>query len=430
MKKAIFLVDTINCNFLIVKQNNLWNLPVLSKITNIEDISNKFYKKYKLHIEKISIVEETSDYILIKCVTKDEIKSQRYSQGIINDIYPIISNKKHREILFNILEKISMEIVNDSFWLGIILSVEDKIDNYYLKAILSDFLLFFSSIFCEEILTYKCGEIKDKNYVSHNQIKKIRNSYLKSCPLYNSKNIKSIISSMGINYDNFIYDIVLFLFNGDLIDINSRTWNNRDKEDFALWNGIIMSPRNWIKNTLPSSVDLFEDIRKYYVDLFIKRFNNMDVTYKSYSTYILFNKVKDFNEKTYILQRIGLLKVIMLISNTFGNSNYITLGKDANIEFSFDKFLLKVKATVIEILWNDNKNNNISFLEEILNSYPKEISENFFYINRKCRNNIHYGFYNDISNAEYSILKNMQNIYLNYVINEFDKRLNLDFNIL
>ena len=71
------------------------------------------------------------------------------------------------------------------------------------------------------------------------------------------------------------------------------------------------------------------------------------------------------------------------------------------------------------MLWNDNKNNNLPFLNNILMNMPKEVNDSFYIINRKCRNNIHYGFYNEVSMEELINLKIMQEIYLNYVVKEF-----------
>lgn len=82
---------------------------------------------------------------------------------------------------------------------------------------------------------------------------------------------------------------------------------------------------------------------------------------------------------------------------------------------------IKIKAVIIEMLWNDNKNNNLPFLNNILMNMPKEVNDSFYIINRKCRNNIHYGFYNEVSMEELINLKIMQEIYLNYVVKEFKK---------
>lgn len=432
MKKIIFLVDICNCRFLIVNEKGKWNLPTLNCIYDENEIKKKFYEKYEINIRETSIVENQENYIVVKCLSDDKVgNKEKFNIGIINDIYPLVSNKIQKEILFNISLKIGFEILNDSFWLGIILTTEDKINNRMMKALLTDFLLFFSSSFCEEVLTYKFGGIKDPNSFSLKQIKDLRKKYFKKCPLYDSKSIEPIIQEMGIDFDHYIFDNVLFFINNELIDINIRTWENKNKNNFDFYNGLILSPRRWIKNFYPQLDDIFEKLRIPYVEEFVKRFNQKNFEYKSYSTYRLFNNTLSNNDKVYILLRIGLLKTTMFFSNVFGDKNFISINEQDNIKVDFDNFLLKVKATLIDLLWNDKKNNKdvLPFLERVLNNYPKEICDNFFSINRKCRDNIHYGFYNVLTDNEITILKKYQDVYLNYVISEFEKELNIKFGI-
>ena len=431
MKDVIFLVDTNNCKFIIVKENNDWNLPTINQVKDMHDIKKKFYEKYKIDIsETFTIIKETEEFVFIKCITSDkEYDKNTFKVGVINEIQPIISNELHKQLLFNILLKIGFEILNDSFWLGIILTTEDNLKSEMMKALLTDFLLFFSSSFCEEVVIYKFGGVKDPNYVSNKEIKELRKTYFKKCPLYNSKTIKAIIDEMGIDFDNYAFDNVLFFADNELLDVNSRTWNNRKKEKFDLYNGLILSPRRWIKNFYPQLNPIFEEIRKPYVYEFTKRFNEKEIVYKSYSTNKLFTNELSKNEKIYILQRIGLLKTIMFFSNIFQDGNYITINEKENIKVDFNSFLLKVKASLIELLWNDKNNNNIPFLNEILNNYPDEINDEFFPINRKCRDNIHYGFYNELTDDEINILKKYQDIYLRYIINKFEKKLTINFGI-
>ena len=234
---------------------------------------------------------------------------------------------------------------------------------------------------------------------------------------------------MGIDFDNYVFDNVLFFADNELLDVNSRTWNNRKKEKFDLYNGLILSPRRWIKNFYPQLNPIFEEIRKPYVYEFTKRFSEKEIVYKSYSTNKLFTNELSKNEKIYILQRIGLLKTIMFFSNIFQDGNYININEKENIKVDFNSFLLKVKASLIELLWNDKNNNNIPFLNEILNNYPEEINDEFFPINRKCRDNIHYGFYNELTEDEINFLNKYQDIYLRYIINKFEKKLTINFGI-
>ena len=60
-------------------------------------------------------------------------------------------------------------------------------------------------------------------------------------------------------------------------------------------------------------------------------------------------------------------------------------------------------------------------------NYPKEICNEFFSINRKCRDNIHYGFYYELTDEELNILIKYQDLYLNYIIYEFEKHLIIKF---
>ena len=115
----------------------------------------------------------------------------------------------------------------------------------------------------------------------------------------------------------------------------------------------------------------------------------------------------------------------MYFSKIFENGNFINTNDGENIKISFTAFLIKVKAELIELLWNDNCQNCIPFLEKIINNYPSEITNAFFSTNRKCRDNIHYGFYNELSSVELNILNKYQDVYLYYVINEFEKKLKI-----
>lgn len=430
MKKIIFLVDTNNSNFLIVNNKSRWELPTLSVNENSMDenlICERYQRKYRHPIRNICLIEKNNNFVFFKCQTDcNFIQEPQFKVGVINEIMPLIKNKFHNQLLLNLSIKIGNEMLNDSFWLGIILTVEDKIHDLTMKALLTDFLLFFSSSFCEEAVTYKfCG----KNYKFDNKIKKMRKRYFKKCPLYNSKDIKIIIKEMGIDFDNYVFDNVLFYIDNELIDINSRTWFNRDKEEFGLYNAIILSPRRWIKNFCPQLNDFFENIRKPYVDKFVKEIDKKKITFKTYSSKKLFDNDLSNNEKIYIMQRIGLLKTIIYFSKVFKFGNYVIMNEEKNIIVSFDKFLLKVKAELIELLWNDNCQNNLPFLNNILMNYPSEISNDFFRINRKCRDNIHYGFYNELTFNEINILIDNQDLYLNYIITEFEKHLKIKFNI-
>lgn len=430
MKQIIFLIDVNNAQFLIENIGNKYKLPSIEYQKNINNLSTEFFKKYNIKIKEdnIEILKDTDNYILVKSYCDNFIKNGKYECKIIKDAYEIIDDSIHKNILLEINNNIFFETINDSFWLGIILTVENSITDYQMKNILSSFLLFFSSIFCQEIVQYKLGKIIDPK-LTNEMLKKMRNSYLKDCPLYDSKNIKKIIKEMGINFDKGRkFDIVLNLINDELIDINSRNWNINKNGNFEIYNGIIVSPRKWIKNQMSKELnDLFENLRKNFVNEFIDKFNKIKIVSKPYCSKRLFNIDLSYNEKIYILQRIGLIKTIKLISSILGYKEF-SIKKDANgFYLNLNIFLIKIKATLINMLWNDRQKNNIPFLNEILNNLPNELNENFFIINRKCRDNIHYGFYNNLKTDDYVFLEKNQNIYINYIIEELNKRITYTF---
>ena len=430
MKEVIFLIDTGNAKFIVENDNGKYRLPTVEKINENDDICNKFFEKYeiKLEKEKIEILNENAKYILIRTYMNNFEVNDKYNSYKICDINKIIDLKEkvQKEVLLDINMNIEKEIINDSFWLGIILSVEDKIKDVQMKNILTSFLLFFCSIFCEECVKYKLGEVKAQKI--NVNLKKMRNFYLKHCPIYNSKNMKQVINEMGIDFSNPVFDIVLLFVDENLIDTNVRNWEmNKKTNDYKDFNSIILSPRRWIKNQFPQYNDWFEDIRKLYVDEFIERFSKVKIVQKSYSANKVFNVDLSNDEKVYILNRIGLLKIVKLFSEIFRTGNFVGKKFNNDLYLDFDMFLIKVKATLIEIIWNDNKNNNIPFLSKMLNNLPQELDKDFFNINRKCRDNIHYGFFNKIKEEEYGLLEKNQDIYLNYIIKEFDNTITYKF---
>ena len=134
MKAIIFLVDMNNCRFLIINNNDdNWELPSLNtkkKTITKTDISKLYQKKYKQDIKNITIIKETNEYIFVKCIAEGAYNYKKeHKLGVINAIMPIITNEFHNQLLLKLSIKIGIEILNDSFWLGIILSTEDRIDN-------------------------------------------------------------------------------------------------------------------------------------------------------------------------------------------------------------------------------------------------------------------------------------------------------------
>jgi hypothetical protein len=424
LKKIIFLVDGGNSHFLVIKNNGNFVLPTLNFT---KEIDKKIYNKYKIEIKSQSVLKETNKYIVIKCYA-DKLPNENLF--VIKDLANLITVKEQKGIILEYEELIFIETLNDSFWLGILLSVEDQVKNVEIKYILSEFLIMYSSIFCKDVIEYKLGGIKEGELLTEKQLKSLRNYYLKECPLYNSPKIKETIKNMDINFNEYVFDIVLFLEDGKLLDINSRFWIESKSNLKSLYNSIIMSSRKWIINLMPKKFsDIVETSRKCYIDEYKKRISNIYISQRSYSTYKLFNNKLSENEKSYILQRIGLLKTTIFISKIIGKDNIISsdIKNDKHIIFDSNRFVNKIKASIIEMIWNDKKGNKLKFLDSFFEKERNEIPNIFYSINRKCRNNIHYGFYNSLTTEEYDILNKYQDLYILSLIDEMEKNIKYNF---
>lgn len=424
IRKIIFLVEIENAKFLVIKRSDKYVLPVLDEFDLENGLENVFSDKYQFNIRNMLYIFEDEQLVLIKCRVDGNYNKTKYFDDILNNIYPNLYYLYQQNAIEIILRNIHMELLNDSIWLGILLDAKVKVENIYLKTVISSFVLFFSSLFCDEVINYGFADVVFNPKVNQKNIKELRNYYLKECPAIDSTKTKKIIESMGINLNEYVFDICVYTNNGELLDINSRTWDDRYKDNLDLFNGIVLSPRNWVKNMFPELEYEYNSVRRYYVDYFRSSFSRINIECKTYSSYKLLNSDIDDSSKIYILQRIGLLKVVMFISEMFFNSFNI---KTTNgFDVSFDKFIRKSKATLIVMLGADKE--KIPILKQILSKYDNPEYGTFFQINRKCRNNLHYGFNNVLNDDEISLLDKEQDAYLNYVINEFEKYIKLKFN--
>lgn len=316
------------------------------------------------------------------------------------------------------------EIINDAFWLGFILELKRKVSNTAKKEVLSSFLIYFSSIFTCETLKSNYGGLSGKRNITTTQINDYRMHNLKYVHNMESKDTKKLLDEMGVNFENYVFDLNLFVNNNNLVDTNFRNWNSNKEEYFELLDGIVATPFRWIEIFLPG---LFEEIEETLVDLIDKYLNNIDefkLEKKPYASSKLFRGANiNNNEKVYILQRYGLVKTIILLSKLMEESIAFNIG---NMEINSNHFFIKIKAIVIELFWNDNKK-HLSILDKIFELNNIEIDKKFYTLNRKIRDNIHYNWIANITEGEYQFVSNYQDIYLKNVIKVFDEYINIKF---
>ena len=249
--------------------------------------------------------------------------------------------------------KIYNEIMNDAFWLGYILEIKRKITDYSQKEILSSFLIFYSSIFVEETIKSNYGGLSGKRDITLEDIENFRNYNLKYCPFINSETAIRIMKKMEVNFNPNIFDVVLYLSDENLLDINFRNWDLNRKENFELYDGLVATPSRWLEILMPDIyVKILEEM-KALSKCFINKITESKINKRSYSSYKLFKKGNiTNNEKLYILHRYGLIKTTMFIDNIIKDNISFNIGK---LHFDFKNFIMKAKAIIIEMIWNDKK---------------------------------------------------------------------------
>lgn len=322
-----------------------------------------------------------------------------------------------------------LELLNDSFWFAYILKFTEKTNNILIKSYISNFMLFFAPVYANELVAAKLGIINPNTSMTRKELKDIRINNIKLLPTESTKNIKRKMKEMGIDFEHYVFDMTILCDDKkELYDTNFRMWEYRidNDEKFAKLNNIVNTPLTWTKRFLGEHYeDLFNTLDSLS-DEYVKRLEKFSFNIYSYPSCKLFNDTISVDEKIYIMQRYGLVKTIMWLQNVFQEKISLEIG---DIEFDFERFLLKITAVVIEIIGNDRNNCDYSIIKELQRINSKTIDDNFFRINRKIRDNIHYNRINEIKEEEKVLIKKYQDIYLRNLISIFDSKITIKFSI-
>lgn len=324
--------------------------------------------------------------------------------------------------------KIVNEILNDAFWQSFILELKRNISDLYQKEILSNFLIFFSSIFAEETIKAGFGGMSEKTTITEKEVSKFRNHNLKYCTKIDSATTLKTISEMGISFDEYIFDIVLTIRNSEVMDINFRGWDYSKEENFNLLDGTVSTPNVWMEKLMPEIYDQMIELLKDLSKKYINQISNSEIKKRSYSTFKLFARTKiDAENKLYVLQRYGLVKTMMFINDLINEEIKISIHEAV---FDSKLFIIKCKSILLELFWNDKKSNpNLSVLNEIFSLNKESIPAEFYAINRRIRDNLHYSDYHYLTDTEMEILKTYQDIYFKNIIKVFDAKIDYKFGL-
>ena len=137
------------------------------------------------------------------------------------------------------------EILQDAFYFNLFLNIRKKMVSGEAKHYIFIFLKGLSTLFSRELLILfeKYDEIFPTDINKYKEAnKKIRDKrQWVNHTIRNSSTIRNKILNNGIDFDKQIYDITIFVKDGELLDIIFE--ENIEEEDIELWKDLYSFPR-------------------------------------------------------------------------------------------------------------------------------------------------------------------------------------------
>ena len=186
-----------------------------------------------------------------------------------------------------------LELLNDSFWLSYILKFIRKADNLWIKSYISNFMLFFASVYANELIVANFGDISPEITMTKKELKDIRINNIKLLPMENTHNIKTKMKAMGIDFEHYVFDMIIICDNNlELFDTNFRMWEyqTKNEEQFENLNAIVNTPLTWTKRFLGDYYKEINIVLEQLSDKHVKNINEYNLKYYSYPSCKLFNR--------------------------------------------------------------------------------------------------------------------------------------------
>lgn len=329
------------------------------------------------------------------------------------------------------LESIN-EMVQDAFFFTFFLRMKRGLENIEAKSYLAMFIKGMSSVFIYEFIKFlEQYDLFDSDTVfigNEDMLKKIQSErqWLKKT-IYNSNTVKKNIEEMGIRFDEFLYDINVIIKDNNMLDFNVVGFN--EQEDMEFWNYMFYTPEKFLTTLLKDKDwdDMFTGMLNELSSCILELDNMISGKRYSYSSCNLFGKNNDLNDldKIFTLYRFRLVESIRKISNIF-DSYDIVMSDNSVFQFTLKKYLRKFKAIVIDVVGHDLMNIKTKSSKDILSIINDLIPQNFFPINRKVRDNLHYKHIAKLTDEENDLLDKCQKIYLDVVSDFFSKIININ----
>ena len=295
--------------------------------------------------------------------------------------------------------RIAFEILQDLFTIFACFKTQEKVKNPFVQELYGYIMVYFYSVFLHELFQ---ANLIDNNTNCENikkLVKDFRQRFLKQEALIEGKLTNKIINEMGLDFQHFVYDLVLTTDKKDqsiLYAVNLGLWDleHIEKDKVELFNANAQVPEILVKKILynfgnKEDIDLLvEKFEKIFEGMAAKVEAEMQPIKYPYSSGILFvgNELSE-QDKILILFYYSYFLLFIIVDDLVPPLKF----EIGEITIDIKRSLMKLKAMLIE-----NFGKNIMKIDTpMVNNLKNKIDESFgeskvFQLNRKLRNNIHY----------------------------------------
>lgn len=349
-----------------------------------------------------------------------------------------MANKNMEEATLeeNHQREISYEVLQDLFTMYICFNIQSKIKNPFIQELYGYIMVFFYSVFLHEL--YKANLIDENQYtkIPKSLMNEFRQRFLKKKAEVGKPHLDSIRKEMGIDFDHFMYDIILTVDEKDrskLYSVNLGLWDLEriEKEKLELFNSLAGFPEKLIKELFRGMAD--QEVADDLIKIFdtacevhaAKLESKMSPVKYPYASAVFFkNPEPEEQDKYTVMYYYSYFSLFGMLDEFVPALN--VEGEVININVSYS--VMKLKAMLIGMFGDAI----FELKTPIVQSIKKEIEDSFgesdvFKLNRRLRNNLHYNSVEKLSDTELERIDIFQRKYMEIVLDTFKE--NIKFKI-
>lgn len=336
---------------------------------------------------------------------------------------------QNREKQNNQDKMVVKEILQDMFAMYVCFNVQSKIKNPYIQEIYGYIMVFFYSVFLHELYA---ANLIDKNSTTEKAkalINEFRQRFLKRQAILGKPHLEDIRKEMGIDFENFAYDIFLTVDENrkeKLYSINLGIWDLEriEKNKLEMFNALAGIPEYLIKKLISESgFKVIADKALKAIDIACESYaNEMDekmnpIKYPYASAVFFKNPEPQEQDKYLVLYYYSYFSWLNMLDEFIPSLKVEGQAFNLNISYS----LMKLKAMFIVAFGEIVLKLDTPVMRRVKEALETCVVDSEIYrLNRRLRNNIHYKEVDELTNDELKRINEFQRKYIQIVLSIFE----------